>query len=303
MAPLGNFSFDEDDMLEIPISHLRQQVIDVDDDTTALQFWAVGGTHVHVVWEEASDRFQLTADANWNGNENIVFTVVDTAGAVDTDTSAVTVLSVPDPPGPFSLDESLIFREYDDWPGSLDFQWHEAVDPDEGDFVYYRWHWRLEGGSGASEITRTVADTTLVFEPDTTAEYGSYIWWVTATDPSDSTSESNFGVVEVGVISDVTIPAEVVPEAFRLLPNSPNPFNPETVIDYHLPEAVDVRLAVFDTRGRLIRLLAEGAKKAGVHSAVWDGRDATGRKVSTGLYFYRLRAGSRVFHRKMLLIQ
>ena len=75
--------------------------------------------------------------------------------------------------------------------------------------------------------------------------------------------------------------------------NYPNPFNPETWIPYHLAEAGAVSLSIYDTAGTLIRTLPLGYQSAGfyenrTHAAYWDGRNALGEPVASGVYFYRL---------------
>jgi len=94
-----------------------------------------------------------------------------------------------------------------------------------------------------------------------------------------------------------------LPEHFALLQNYPNPFNPETSIRFQLPAAADVSLKVFDTLGRQVRTLAAGAHDAGTYSVRWDGRDAAGRAVASGTYFYRLVTGGLVQTRAMVLLQ
>ncbi len=94
-----------------------------------------------------------------------------------------------------------------------------------------------------------------------------------------------------------------LPQQFELLPNTPNPFNPETTLAFTLCEATDATLAVYDMSGRLIRTLASGAYSAGRYSIVWDGRDDAGEQVSSGIYICRLVAGSRVQSRKMTLVK
>jgi flagellar hook assembly protein FlgD len=60
---------------------------------------------------------------------------------------------------------------------------------------------------------------------------------------------------------------------------------------------------VFDTRGHLVKTLVDGVEEAGTHRKTWDGRDDSGAAASSGIYFYRLRAGSQVESRKMLLLK
>ncbi len=89
----------------------------------------------------------------------------------------------------------------------------------------------------------------------------------------------------------------------RLLPNVPNPFNPSTTIHFELPLAAQVRVAVYDLSGRLVRVLADGPKPAGQHSLLWDGRSTEGSAQASGLYFVRLNAGGKTAIRKITLVQ
>jgi hypothetical protein len=108
------------------------------------------------------------------------------------------------------------------------------------------------------------------------------------------------------VISRLPPPTGVggsTPKHYSLEQNYPNPFNPQTTIRYTLPERSDVELAVFGVDGKLIRVLESGARPAGIHDATWDGRDTSGRAVASGVYFYRLKAGSFVQTKKMVLMK
>jgi hypothetical protein len=78
------------------------------------------------------------------------------------------------------------------------------------------------------------------------------------------------------------------PSSLALHANYPNPFNPVTTIRYDLPKETLVRLVVHDLLGREISQLGEGTLPAGVHLVVWDGHDATGRAVPSGIYIARL---------------
>ena len=96
-----------------------------------------------------------------------------------------------------------------------------------------------------------------------------------------------------------------LPKAFSLAQNSPNPFNPATTISYSVPEgnSVHVRLDIFGIRGRLVRTLVDADRDVGNYTVFWDGTDRQGRKVSSGVYFYRMRAGSFAQTRKMVLLK
>jgi hypothetical protein len=98
----------------------------------------------------------------------------------------------------------------------------------------------------------------------------------------------------------------VLPKAYSLAQNSPNPFNPSTTISYELPEsagAVRVVLDVYNIRGQKVVTLVDELKDAGRYSVNWDGTDAGGRRVSSGVYFYRMRAGEFSTVRKMVILK
>jgi hypothetical protein len=88
---------------------------------------------------------------------------------------------------------------------------------------------------------------------------------------------------------------------FALLPNYPNPFNPSTTIPFQLPEKVQVEITIYDLTGREVRQLLSAEYTAGTYDVVWDGRNSAGTQVSSGVYFYRMKAGSFVQTRKLLL--
>lgn len=108
-----------------------------------------------------------------------------------------------------------------------------------------------------------------------------------------------YGPDQVTGVETGSTPA--APDEFGLSQNYPNPFNPETRIAYTLPAAAEVTLKIYNIRGQEVRRLVAGPQKAGHHIVLWDGRNAAGRQVATGVYLLRLRAGDRVLTRKMLL--
>jgi hypothetical protein len=94
----------------------------------------------------------------------------------------------------------------------------------------------------------------------------------------------------------------ILPVAFALHQNRPNPFHGSTTIHFDLPFASPVRLEVFDMQGRRVRTLADGAFAAGFQSVPWDQRNSSGRLMKPGVYLYRLQAGAFRAQRKMVLL-
>ena len=102
--------------------------------------------------------------------------------------------------------------------------------------------------------------------------------------------------------------ALLIPEETVLLPNYPNPFNPETWIPYQLSEAAEVTLRIYSVNGILVRTLTLGHTPAGIYqnhsrAAYWDGKNDVGESVASGIYFYTLTTGDFIGTRKMLIIK
>jgi hypothetical protein len=103
-----------------------------------------------------------------------------------------------------------------------------------------------------------------------------------------------------GPLTPTTPPARTLLHA-----NVPNPFNPATTLRFDVAgaPAQDVRLAIFDVRGRLVRTLVNEPRDPGRHAVVWTGQDAMGKSVPSGVYIARLEAGATVQARKMTLLR
>ncbi|UCD17712.1 MAG: T9SS type A sorting domain-containing protein, partial [Candidatus Zixiibacteriota bacterium] len=97
--------------------------------------------------------------------------------------------------------------------------------------------------------------------------------------------------------------AELVPHGFELHQNHPNPFNPATEISFELPRTSRVTLAVYNLLGQEIATLIDRELQAGRHAVIWNGRDESGRKVSSGVYLYRIQADEFSKSKKMILLK
>ena len=111
-----------------------------------------------------------------------------------------------------------------------------------------------------------------------------------------------------GILMLERLLALLTPKETSLLPNYPNPFNPETWIPYQLSESAEVILHIYAVNGTLIRTLELGHQPAGMYqsknrAAYWDGRNTVGESVASGIYFYTLTAGEFTATRKLLLMK
>ena len=107
--------------------------------------------------------------------------------------------------------------------------------------------------------------------------------------PADFALTQNF-TVSVATSAPGSPAGQNVPAQFSLGQNYPNPFNPTTTITFSLPVASSVSIRVFNLLGQQVTAVAGGVFAAGTHAATWDGRDAAGRVMASGIYFYRMDA-------------
>jgi hypothetical protein len=93
------------------------------------------------------------------------------------------------------------------------------------------------------------------------------------------------------------------PRTLQLGNAQPNPFDAATRIEFSLPSRGEVELSIYNVQGQKVGTLVRGMREAGQYDATWDGRDETGARVSTGVYFYRLIADGKVLTKKMTVLK
>ena len=128
--------------------------------------------------------------------------------------------------------------------------------------------------------------------------------WITEARLADDGSH----IFRQGLAALESMLENVTPEKTVLLPNYPNPFNPETWIPYDLAEDMDVHIHIYNLKGESIRQLSPGFQTAGTYrtrtrAAYWDGRNFAGERVASGVYFYTLHAGQTKTTRQMVILK
>jgi len=177
-------------------------------------------------------------------------------------------------------------------------------------------YWRVEISNDAGESWSIVENTTL----------SSNAWVEVAFDLADffavpdrvqlrfTAEDANYGSLVEAAVDDFTITGNfgaptgvgdviVPPVAAVLDQNRPNPFNPSTRIKFELVKNAPVGLSVYDTRGRLVRVLVDGSLSDGTHSVWWNGTDDHGRPSASGIYYYVLESGRDRLKRRMTLVR
>lgn len=121
---------------------------------------------------------------------------------------------------------------------------------------------------------------------------------IIATDMAGNQSTESFSLVVTSSEVD-----NENPDRFELMENYPNPFNPQTVIPFNVPKAVDVKIRIYDVLGRYVATLLDERVQAGHHEVVWNSGISTGRELSTGVYFYQIVAGEFNQVKKMMYLK
>ena len=128
--------------------------------------------------------------------------------------------------------------------------------------------------------------------------------WLTQAQDANLTDAAS----QRGILMLQQLLAALIPKDTALLPNYPNPFNPETWIPYQLAAPAEVSISIYAADGRLVRILKLGHQAIGIYESrsragYWDGKNQVGEKVSSGIYFYTLIAGDFTATRKMLILK
>src|SRR5574341_400501 len=117
------------------------------------------------------------------------------------------------------------------------------------------------------------------------------------------TAPTGFGKGCLEVWQKIQKTVAKIPHNFFVGQNIPNPFNAETIIAFGLPQASQVKLEIFNILGQNVKTLVDGKLEAGYHQISWDGKNANGKKVVSGVYFYRLKTESFTDVKKMSFVK
>jgi hypothetical protein len=109
--------------------------------------------------------------------------------------------------------------------------------------------------------------------------------------------------VEMSPVEEEEQDGNLRPTDFALDQNFPNPFNPNTIIQYALPKTSQVKIEIYNVLGQRVRLLVDERQEPGYKTINWDGKDDGGNEVSSGVYFCRIQAGDFMQSKKMTLLK
>ncbi|HDY90050.1 MAG TPA: T9SS type A sorting domain-containing protein [bacterium] len=150
-------------------------------------------------------------------------------------------------------------------------------------------------------------DLGLFFVTDTGELDGSGIDDVVVDPEADDITGDVEHFSDIAVAPKSAVPTlvedDTIPEGFALSQNYPNPFNPETVIPYRITETANVKITIYNVVGQHVKTLVNELTLSGSYSVTWNGTDEAGRQLNSGLYFYRIQAGTSTQTRKLMLMK
>jgi len=165
-----------------------------------------------------------------------------------------------------------------------------ASDPNGNDLEY---EWLLDGENVSIENTYT-------FLTDESSA-GGYVITLFVTDNSGNRNELNY--LWNITVNDVVSTEEILLTPYSLR-NFPNPFNPVTTISFETTNLHEnTRIEIYNLKGQKVKTLVNEELAAGKHSVIWNGADDSGKSVSSGIYFYKMRAGNYTSTKKMILMK
>jgi hypothetical protein len=279
LADVPPLQFAEDDSLFAPALAWHQFVVDKDDSISTLN-WDVRGGH-HTTIRRLQGGFVLRCGANWHGVDTLSLIVRDPWGGADTTALPLRVWSVPDAPTITSVPDST----YD---AKSPFSYQVLVaDPDVEDSVR---SYLLVGPRWLHvDSTGYVSG-----EPDSSGRFHLAI----IVHDGYMLADTQSFVLIVNGVTGVAGNHTGIPAEYSLSQNYPNPFNPSTTIEFGLPSPQIVDVQLFDVTGRVIATLLHEPRPAGFHRI-----PLSRTSLASGIYFYRMQAGTYSSVRKMVLLK
>ncbi|NQV37647.1 MAG: T9SS type A sorting domain-containing protein, partial [Candidatus Marinimicrobia bacterium] len=232
---------------------------------------------------------------------------------VETDpTNTECAMPVNNPPTAFNLmapaNHDTLWIDPNDLGGATMFAWTPSSDPD-GAPIEYSIEWNYQ----ELTLVHTLDTTGLAVFVQNVDIFDDIVngglagvtieWNVSASDGLGETVATN-GPFMMHVEALLGVGDEaLIPDVFALHQNYPNPFNPTTRIEYDIPEISNVQITIYNVMGQKVRTLVNAEHSPGYHSVLWNGTNEFGSPVSSGMYFYQIKANNFNKVKKLVLMK
>jgi len=179
--------------------------------------------------------------------------------------------------------------------GMITLSWNANTEIDL--HSYHLFKGTVDGG--AVNYFFSVGKNTTNYSDNIVTNNTTYYYKIKAADTSDNQS----GFSNQATVTTLSVLTDYLQTEYSLNQNTPNPFNPNTVIEFSLPTDIEINIVIYDLMGNEVKTLINEFKPVGQYSVNWDGRDNAGQSVSGGIYFYQLQIDGFVQTRKMVLLK
>ena len=281
--------------------------IDLDGDSLILFSLDTTNTFGHASINDTLNQISYTPPLNYYGIDSVRYMVSDHIEGFDYASVHITITSVNDPPQDFAIIYPTIadtFSTNEACDSLIGYTWHSSSDIDSE--LDYKLTIELDFLNAVhSDIHEYITDTIFdisshsldVLLNDFNLDHSVFVWYVESFD-GEYSAYSDSGQFFLTRSNLNSKSKAIVPQRFFIGQNYPNPFNPVTTIQYELPQRSVVKITIYDLLGKEVATLVSETQDAGYKSVQWDASN-----ISSGMYFYKIRAGDHVQTRKMLVLK
>jgi len=209
------------------------------------------------------------------------------------------VSATPTVPGDITPPATPMFTSVTVFQGGVKLEWTQNTEIDLANYNVYRSKINDFGPSMSNKIAIVNKLLTEYNDIINVESLTDYFYKLSAVD--NSGNESGFS--NQATVTTLNLINDNLQSGFFLKQNTPNPFNPNTEIEFSIPLDNDINVVIYDLMGDEIKTLINEYKQAGQYTINWDGNDNLGRSVGGGIYFYKLKAGDFIQTRKMVLLK
>jgi len=301
------YSIAEDDTLSVSVEEgLLANDSDIEGDPLIVAILEEPSAGTLTLQDDGS--FIYIPDADFYGEDSFSYTLSDSSQS-DEAQVLLTVDPVNDPPGDFEVitpvDTTFIIITHENLSETFTIQWGESENVDEDEILYYLTNIEgldfLEefGEIDSTELVMSYEELSMIMTEDMMSGF----WNVTADDGEFVVPAGNGPFVLTIHKTSLSVEAVTIPRVFALHQNYPNPFNPVTTIVFDIPEAIDVRIEIYNVLGQRIRTLVSRTYQPGSYGIQWDGRSNSRASAPSGMYICRIQAGDYIQERKLLIMK